>query len=357
MLAQLSSPRARRVALGLAVGAVGGVLFDLAGAPLAYMLGALAFTMVASLAGAPIAASNRLRAAFLVVIGLFLGEAFTADLAERATAWPTSLALAAAYGPIGAALGFFVYWRLARADPATSMLSAIPGGLSAIVAMAQDSGADDRAVAVAQALRVALVVAMAPVVFFGLLGYAPIEHGGGHAAAPSNAAGLLDLTILSATAVAGVLAFQRLGAPMPYLLAPLLTSAALRIGGVVSGDLPDVLVEAALVVVGSATGARFAGVALAAIARIAGWTIAATVVLCMLSALFGAAASAATGADIVAALLAFAPGGVAEMALIAIALDADPAFVAAHHLVRIAVIVLAAPLLAALVSRPRRDAL
>lgn len=51
-------------------------------------------------------------------------------------------------------------------------------------------------------------------------------------------------------------------------------------------------------------------------------------------------------------LLAFAPGGVAEMSLVALALGIDAAYVATHHVVRIFIIVVAAPLLFRLVRRP-----
>ena len=44
-------------------------------------------------------------------------------------------------------------------------------------------------------------------------------------------------------------------------------------------------------------------------------------------------------------LLALVPGGLPEMSLIAISLDADPAFVSLHHLSRVVIIVLAAPLI------------
>jgi len=43
-------------------------------------------------------------------------------------------------------------------------------------------------------------------------------------------------------------------------------------------------------------------------------------------------------------VLAFAPGGLAEMSLIALALGIETAFVATHHVARIAMIVIAAPL-------------
>jgi uncharacterized membrane protein AbrB (regulator of aidB expression) len=43
-------------------------------------------------------------------------------------------------------------------------------------------------------------------------------------------------------------------------------------------------------------------------------------------------------------ILAFSPGGLAEMSLIALALDIDPAFVATHHVVRIFLVVVLAPI-------------
>ncbi len=51
--------------------------------------------------------------------------------------------------------------------------------------------------------------------------------------------------------------------------------------------------------------------------------------------------------------LAFAPGGLAEMSLIAIAINADAAFVATHHVVRIFLIVVLAPLAFRLTRRRR----
>lgn len=44
-------------------------------------------------------------------------------------------------------------------------------------------------------------------------------------------------------------------------------------------------------------------------------------------------------------MLALAPGGLTEMGLIALAIHADVAFVALHHVVRILVVIVLAPLL------------
>ena len=52
----------------------------------------------------------------------------------------------------------------------------------------------------------------------------------------------------------------------------------------------------------------------------------------------------AADTSIQAVILAYAPGGLAEMSLVALALAIDSAFVASHHVLRIMMIVIAAPL-------------
>ena len=54
--------------------------------------------------------------------------------------------------------------------------------------------------------------------------------------------------------------------------------------------------------------------------------------------------SSGDGSPVAALTLAFAPGGLAEMTLIALALGVDPAFVSTHHVVRIFLVVILAPI-------------
>ena len=63
----------------------------------------------------------------------------------------------------------------------------------------------------------------------------------------------------------------------------------------------------------------------------------------MLSAAAAGVISELTGLSFAALLLAFAPGGLAEMALISLALGIDTAFVSTHHLIRLSAIMLLAP--------------
>ncbi len=337
-----------RLALGLAVGAVGGFAAERMGVPLAWMLGSLFLCMAASFAGAPIDVPVWFRMAFLSVIGLFLGESFSFVGAAELARWPLTLALAVLYVPVGAAACFAVFRRFSSMDGGTSLLISMPGGLTAVAIFAGEMGTDERRVALYHALRVALVVAAAPAIAFGWLGLPQPE---GTMAQGETLISAADFALLAAVGFPSVFLFRRLGAPAPYLLGPLLASAGLRLAGVVEGGLPGWLVELSLLVAGSSIGTRFHGVPARFFAQTAGWTILGTIILMALSGVFALLAEWILGIDLFAALLAFAPGGVAEMSLIALAIDADPAFVATHHMARIFAVLFALPLMAGIIRR------
>ncbi len=349
---RLSSRNLARLALGLAVGAAGGGLAAWAGAPLAWMLGALFACMAASLAGAPVMVPIWFRTLFLGIIGLFLGESFSAVNAADLARWPVTMVAAALYVPVGAAACYLLFRGVAKMPKGTALLSALPGGLTAVSLFASEVGGDEGRVALAQSLRVALVVLSAPIIAFGWLGLTPpaTEHAVEHHVMGAGEALLLVAVAIAATWLAG-----RRRLPLPYMIGPLLASAALRPTGLVEGALPVWLVEAGLLVCGASIGTRFSGFGLPVFLSVAFWTVAGTAVLMSVSFLFAASASAALGVDFFAALLAYAPGGVAEMSLIALSIDADPAFVATHHMVRIFAILLALPALAEPLRRIMRE--
>ena len=64
-----------------------------------------------------------------------------------------------------------------------------------------------------------------------------------------------------------------------------------------------------------------------------------TILMLSVTLLFGAGLQAVTGMPLPLLVLAFVPGGLAEMSLVALALTDDPAFVATNHIVRIGLVV------------------
>jgi membrane AbrB-like protein len=343
---RLTAPKLGRMALGLAIGAIGGFVAQYYHVPLAWMLGPLFFCMGAALAGVPAEVPLWMRANFMLLIGLFMGESFEGMSTDEILRWPVSLAGALVYMPVATGLAY-LYYRAMREDRMTALCSAIPGGLTAVVLVSGSLGADERNVALAQSLRIAFVVCMAPLVAFGIMGYANAEP---VAFDSAQLISLPDLALLLGLSLGLVWLLRNTGIPILMMICPLVVSGALRLTGTIEGVLPHWLVEVGLLVLGSSVGSRFLGVDPRRLLRFGALTFGGTAILMAVAAAFAFAVSAMTGQSLIGLLLAYAPGGVAEMSLIAFAIDADPGFVAVHHLVRIVFVMVMVPLLAIWVS-------
>lgn len=339
-----------KIALALALGTAGGWLATLAALPLPWMIGAMLATTTASLAHLPVAMSFRLREVFVVVLGVMLGSAFTPGIVNQLGEWTVSLVILAAYTAVSGGLGTLFFYRIAGYDRVTSYFSAMPGGLSVMILVGEAMGGDGRLISLTHASRLLLVVMALPFAFQLLMGYDPANR-------PSAGPDLLsiggvDLMILVACGLAGWLGARVLRIPAPAVVGPMLVSAGIHMGGLVEAAPPAQLVAAAQIVVGSAIGCRFAGAPLALVGKAILWAAGGTIVLVGSAILAAWLGHLITGLPIPELTLAYSPGGLAEMSLIALALGLEAALVATHHIARIFLIVVMAPLIFRLGRKP-----
>lgn len=330
----------QKLVLALAIGGVGGAVAHVLHVPLAWMLGSMLATFVASLRRLPVAVPMRLRSIMLGVLGVYLGSSFGPETLSYMVEWPFSMAAVVTYVPMMTAITAFYYLKVARMDRPTAVFSATPGGLTPMVVLGGAAGGDEQKIAVAQSLRIMVLVFSTPLLVFTFLDAPVTEELVGE-----NLISLGDTAITVAAVVAGVLVAKRIGMPAAEMTGAMFTTAGLYIAGVVEGALPGWLLAITLLVLGSAIGSRFSGVRRMVLLRLSGHALIAIAIIFAVTAAVAALLSAVLGFDYMAVLLAFAPGGVAEMCLIAVALNIEPSFVAFHHVVRIFVILLLAPLL------------
>ncbi|MCX7628756.1 MAG: AbrB family transcriptional regulator [Geminicoccaceae bacterium] len=334
----MNSSDIARLFLALLVGAAGAAMFLYGGLPLAWMLGPMLATMLASLLGAPIAVPAALRGPTIAVLGVLLGSSFDRETLALLMQWAPIVAALPGYVAVVVALAFAYLRRIARLDARTAWFAATPGGLGEMVVLGDRAGGDAPTIALLHSTRIFLVVFAIP---FGLraLGYEiPTVPATGRVAP-----GAWDLAAMTACGLVGFFAGRLLRMPAPALLGPMLASAAAHLLGAVQGAPPVALVAAAQLVIGAQVGARFSGYPILRV--VATVTIGAglTVLMLALAALGGWALARATGLPVLLLLLALAPGGLAEMSLVALALTDEPALVAAVHIVRITLVVFAAP--------------
>lgn len=330
----------RRATLALGLGAAGGALFAWLGLPLAWMIGAMAFASAAAIAGLPVAVPQGWRHFMVMALGIMLGSAFDPAIFAEIGRWGVTLSGLAAYIAICAALGFLFLRRVAGYDAVASYFTAMPGGLNEMVLIGSAMGGDERTIALSHSARIMLVVFTVPV-WFQFLG--DFDGGArGPLGPPLGADDAVDYLLLASCAIGAPLA-HRLRVPAAGLVGPMVLSAAIHLSGLTDAKLPGVLVAAAQVVIGSFIGCRFSGLGLRALGRIVAVATGLTALLLAVTVAFALGLHALTGIGIADLILAYAPGGLAEMSLVALALDVDAAFVASHHIVRIVLIVTFAP--------------
>lgn len=325
-----------RVGETLAIGLAGGALLELAGMPAGWLCGSMIAVIAAVFAGRPLKIPDRLRGCAFILLGASMGAGLSPDMLDKLEKWPVSILLLAlsVIATMGIGTQYLARWH--HWDRASARLSSVPGALSAVLAIASDSRGDLMRITVSQTLRQIVLVALVPV----LLLVSPALRQKAHAAI----AGPADIVLMLAVACAGGLACARLRIPGGLLLGALLGSGLLHATGAVSGVLPAAILIVAYVIVGSAIGARLRGTAPAAILAVIRPAMGSISAAIVIAALFAALASFLTGLPFNEVWLAFAPGGVEAMTVLAFALNLDPGFVSGHHLIRLVGLMVLSPL-------------
>jgi membrane AbrB-like protein len=114
----------------------------------------------------------------------------------------------------------------------------------------------------------------------------------------------------------------------------------------VQGNIPQIFLLISFVVLGAFTGTRFVGTTIAMVRRLLIDSIGAFVVAMIVCVIFAFLAAWLAGENVAKTIVAFAPGGLEAMTILAFLIGLDPAFVGAHHLARFVLIALCLPFLA-----------
>lgn len=329
------------VLLALALGAAGGYAFALLKMPLAWMIGAMVATTVAALLGAPIRIPASWRAVVVAVLGTMLGSAFTPAVLEHVARWGAPLATLAVFVVAITASVAYLFAKTCRFGRVTAFFAAAPGGFGEMLILGLQYGGDSRTIALVHSVRILLTVFMIPFWFRLFHGYTPgAVPGLGHLAglAPTDAG------LLAACAFFGYWLGRAFRLPAAALVGPMALSAAAHLTGVTAASPPNEIVNVAQVVIGTTIGCRFAGFELRKVFTTMAVGALVTVYMVVAAVAVALALERLTGLPFAALILAFAPGGLAEMTLVSLALGIDTAFVSTHHLARLLILVLGAPL-------------
>ena len=160
-----------------------------------------------------------------------------------------------------------------------------------------------------------------------------------------------DLLILIVSSILLILLFDKVGVPAALLSGTLVASGILQITEVASYKLPEQSIDFCLLILGASVGCRFADKSLKEVVKNTFHSFIATTILVTLGLLAAIAATYFVDTDFLTLLLSFSPGGIYEVAVIAIAFDLDPNFVAFHHIIRLLMILFTVPIILKLIKK------
>jgi len=229
----------------------------------------------------------------------------------------------------------------------TSIFSAAPGALGPLMILAEHEKSDLSQVATSHLIRLIIIITVIP---FFVVNYSTNE------ALVIEKFNYLDqnhfhLLILLIGSISLIFVFDKIGVPAALLSGTLVASGILQISEVASYKLPDESINFCLLILGASVGCRFADKSLKEVAGNTFHSLVATIILVALGLLAAIVATYFVDTNFLTLLLSFSPGGIYEVAVIAIAFDLDPNFVAFHHIIRLLMILFTIPIILKIIGK------
>lgn len=343
----------RGLTLGLAV--IGTGVFWATGLPLPFLFGPMLACLIAALAGWPLKGMGQVSVAARTILGVAVGASITPDLVSRLPQLAFSVALIPIYVAMIGLIGVPFFRKVYKFDWVTSWYASMPGGLQDMVIFGTEAGGDGRALSLIHATRVLIIVTVAPIILtlgFGVTLDNPIG-------APVATMPLHELGLMVFAALVGWKGGERIGLFGASILGPMIVTAILSLSGLIHVRPPAEAILVAQFMIGIGIGVGYVGVTFYELRRDVTSGVVFVLMLAALAAGFTEVAYILGLAPPVESFLAFAPGGQAEMTVLAIVAGADLGFVIVHHLTRIVVVITGAPIAARLFrvnERARSDA-
>ncbi len=329
-----------RVAMTLAIGLVGALIFRAVQLPLPWMLGSMGACLIAAVARAPVKSSKLLERPMRAVLGLAVGTSFTPDLAGRLGEMAVSLAFVAPFVVAIGLIGVPYFVKLAGFDRPTAFYAAMPGGFQDMLILGQEAGGDVRRMSLVHGSRVLVLVFALP---FWLQWSGGLDITGvsrtAHKLVESTPR---EVAILIGCALVGWWLAKRLRVSGAAIIGPMFVTALGSVTGLIAVKMPVEILNLAQLILGAGVGCHFFGVTSRDFFGTVAYGLGFGVILLALTALFTVAVTHVTGLAEPPVLLAFSPGGQAEMNLIALGLSIDVAYVALHHLLRLVLVIIGA---------------
>lgn len=336
-----NSSNLTRLAASLIAAGAGGAIAAWLHVPLGWLIGSLIVTAALSLRSLPVTIVPYGRELSQGLVGIAAGQRLSPGVAELLLSVLPLMLTATLATILFACLLSKILARLTGVDQQTAFFSSLPGGVAEMTVLADRYGGDAGLVSVAQFLRILLVTLTVPQIV-KLLDHSATTT---TSLLPVGEAGPMLLALCAAGIFMGLL-FSRLRVPNGWLLAGVLTGGIAGLTELPGAAVPSVALIVAQVLIGAALGVRCKPSLFRSGRSFLPASLFGTALLILFALGMALGLDAWLGLGEASLLLALAPGGIAEMSLVATSMHLDLVLVVAFHLVRVLMIIaLSVPLM------------
>ena len=316
--------------------------------PLAWFLGPMLATSMASLFGVKIKTPKLVLSSILILLGLYIGNYIDKSLFSQIQEWFFTSLIMLFYILLSILIVSKYLQKFSNYEEKTSIFSAAPGALGPLMILAEDEKKTDLShVATAHLIRLIIIITVFPFIVHGFYESNSLELRQEIVQDQSE----LDLLILIFVSIILIYFFDKIGLPAALLSGTLIASGLLQITTIASYQFSPNIIDYCLLILGASVGCRFANKSFSEIGKNAFHSFVATLLLVILG--IGAAVIAGLVIDknFFTLLLSYCPGGIYEVAVIAIFFNLDPEFVSFHHIIRLLMILFVVPILLRLLKK------
>ena len=331
----------REFAWVIIVSIPGAFIADFFNVPLAWFLGPMLVTSVVTLGGVKTKMPRLVLSTVLIFLGLYIGNYVDKSLFSQIHQWAWTSLIMLAYIIISVLLVSKYLQKFSGYGKKTSVFSAAPGALGPLLILAEDEKSDLSQVATAHLIRLIIIITVFPFIvnsFHDTESIQIIESINDN----QNISHLLILIVLS---IILIILFDKLKIPAALLAGTLVASGFLQITEIASYKLPENIIDYCLLILGASVGCRFADKTFKEVAKNTVHSFVATLLLVLLGLAAAIVAGYVIDKNFFTLLLSYCPGGIYEVAVIAIFFDLDPEFVSFHHIIRLLMILFVVPLI------------
>ena len=315
----------------LLIGLLGGIIFNILLLPLPWMLGPAFSVAIFALCGVNVNLSRKFRVPFIGITGVWLGSYFQPSLLNEINVWFISLVFLIIYVPFAHFISYSILCKIRKLNKPEAFFIGSPGGLLEMSLGAEECNANSKKVSMVHMTRIFLTVMIVPnlllLIFPGAFTREPIW--------PDFEGDILHIFAFVILIPLGTFIGNKINLPGTQFFGPLIISAIIHVTGVFQLDAYISFLIISQLIIGSFFGSNMNGLSW----KLAGNYVidASTVVLSLILSFlpFVIALYSFTTIRPEAVILAFTPGGVNEMGLLAAFLNIEPAYVVTHHLFRL----------------------